>query len=109
MIYEFRVRDGVRGVTTRHVDAPTLAEADAIATAWAAKKPGALFIVGSVQPWLVSLEELPVAPVEPAQTAGQVPSQKEQTERLKAAGAARKAGVGPGSDEKPASAERIGA
>lgn len=108
MIYSFRYRDGVRGVITRHMDAGSLPEADALAVAWVAKKPGAFYIPNSVEPWLVTLDDLPIAAAaQPAEDKPAKPSQKEQRDKLTAEGAARRAGTGVGSSAQQT--ERVGA
>jgi len=108
MIFSFRYRDGVRGVTTKHVEAADLKTADHLAQAWVNRRPGAVFIPNSVEPFCIDVADLAVV-VEPEQAsvAGPVPSGPEQRERLKAQGAARKAGTGVGADVPQT--ERVGA
>jgi hypothetical protein len=108
MIYSFRYRDGVRGVVTRHTEADSLPEAEAIAIQWVQRKPGALYIANSTEAWLVTLTDLPVASEAPvAEQTPAKPSAKEQREKLTEQGAARRAGNGVGADEKQTA--RVGA
>lgn len=101
MIYSFRYRDGVRGVTTKHVEAASIVEADKTALAWVNRRPGATYIPNSCEPWLISLSDLPPAVEE---TSGPVkadaPTLGEQKQRLAKAGAERMAGTGVGSAVK---------
>lgn len=108
MIWEFRFRDGVRGVVTKHVEADTLAEADATARAWVNQKPGTNYIPNSCEAWLVTLAAVE-AVAEPApETATGKPSQTEQKQRLVESAAAKRSGTGVGSAVK-GEAERVGA
>lgn len=108
MIYEFRFRDGIRGVVTKHVEAATLAEADRQAQVWVNAKPGTTYIPNSCEAWLVTVAEAePEGDVVAADTAGK-PSTDEQKRRLQAQSAERKGGTGVGSSVK-GEPERVGA
>lgn len=110
MIYEFRVKYGIKGVSTKHVDAPDLKTADTLAREWCDSQPGALYLPNSCEPWLIT------APSQQAEAAAAdlgdgvpgKPDLPEQRKRTTAQAAARLAGTGVGS--KPTTGtERIGA
>jgi hypothetical protein len=108
MIYEFRLRDGIRGVSTKHVEATDLVDAERKARLYCSRKPGAEYIANSAAPWLITVDDAhPVADAPPV-VVEHKPSNAEQKERLKKTGAARMAGTGVGSTPK-AEGGRIGA
>jgi hypothetical protein len=108
MIYEFRFRDGIKGVVTKHLEAEDLVSADAAARAICNARPGAVFIPNSCEKWLLEPPAAASDTPEMTEAATPKPSNKQQKEALKANGAALKAGTGVGSDVKVESG-RIGA
>lgn len=109
MIYSFRFKDGIKGVQTKHVEGTSILDADSTAQQWVNRRPGAVYIPNSCEPWLISLESLPPAVVEaPVPVKADAPTLGEQKQRLVKQGAERMAGAGVGSAVKPESG-RVGA
>lgn len=97
MIYEFRVKHGIKGVQSKHLEAPDLETAQKDAEAWASAIPGCTFIFGSVEPWLVTAPARAPALAAEAGDYAPRPDGTEQRKRHRAAAVERATGTGIGS------------